>query len=188
MPAPVVDAATKEAVRAHAIVYGARPAARAFGLSEDRVCQWSKREGWFAPRPITTLSAPVPLTRQVVSTVIKPSEAALNAKQRKALRTHGYALNAAHDGLKVVAKVARAGARPSATPHEQERALRAGHDGKAWVSVAQGANVEGFERQQEQGHRTAINILVGDQPQRVEISANPTLPSSGDSCPSTDQS
>jgi len=68
----------REAVKAHALVHGVRDAARAFGLSEDRVRQWSHREGWLKDAGKTVELQPLPksMAGRVVTTVTKPSEAA----------------------------------------------------------------------------------------------------------------
>ena len=68
----------REAVKAHALVHGVRDAARAFGLSEDRVRQWSYREGWLkdAGKTIEVQPLPKSMESRVVTTVTKPSEAA----------------------------------------------------------------------------------------------------------------
>lgn len=147
MPAPAVDPATKEAVKAHAIVHGVRPAAAAFGLPASTVKSWSTRERWLQPalRPVVQ---PLPATLAPrASNASTPSQAALIAKQRQDAKTHGYAREAAHHGLKTAATVARAGSKRDATTAQQERALAIAQDAKAWASTAQLANVAGFERQ-----------------------------------------
>lgn len=112
MAAPSLDV-DWEAVKAHAIIHGVRPAARHFGIDEDAACQRSYREGWLKQAGKAIVPQPLPISQQrkIVSNVSKPSEAARNAlsdlggKIRiKAAKVAKKGLDAAHkwDGEKIV--------------------------------------------------------------------------------------
>jgi hypothetical protein len=173
MPAPAVDPATKEAVKAHALQHGIRPAAEHFGISVGTVMAWSAREKWLQSahktvqslaNPAQSLAATLPATmRPVAINACTPSEAARIAKLRKDAKTHGYAREAAHHGLKTAATVARAGSKRDATTAQQERALAIAQDAKAWASTAQLANVAGFERQQDRAGGVVVNLAILDR-------------------------
>lgn len=76
----------RESVKTLAIAVGVREAARQLGLSEDRVRQWSSRDGWFkAPQTPTTV-----LNRNHVTNVTKTPADAYNQvlRARKAKSRH----------------------------------------------------------------------------------------------------
>lgn len=149
MPAPAVDAATKEAVKAHAMQHGIRPAARDFNLPESTVKSWSTREKWLLPC-VQVAPTPVTLRPKHASIASKPSQAALTARQRMDARTHKYGRQYAHDSLRHAARVAR---------RDPETALADAPNVKAVVQIAQAANVAGFERQDGQA-RSAFSLTL----------------------------
>lgn len=63
MSAPAIDV-DRQAVKAHAITYGVREAARAFGLPESTVKSWSTREGWLKDAGRTVVVQPLPRSMQ----------------------------------------------------------------------------------------------------------------------------
>jgi len=160
MPAPI-DPALREAVKAHAIQHGIRPACEHFNLPVSTVGSWSERDpnGPWCPKNPPAIARPATLTR--ANTANSPSQAALNANAKRDARIHRNGVGYADHTLRFAHKAAR---------KEPGRALAMAADVKAVVQIAQAANVAGFERQQDTGSRTAINILVGEAP--VSVSAS----------------
>lgn len=83
MPAPLdID---RDAVKAHVLTHGVRPAAAHFGLSPATVGAWSARYGWLAPakeivaNPSSVLPASMRPANSAANTVNSPSVAAKNA-------------------------------------------------------------------------------------------------------------
>lgn len=102
MPAPL--AVDREAVKAHAITHGVREAARAFGLSEDAVRQWSARGKWLADAGKAVVAQPLPKSMQpVVTNVTKPSEAALRQKLSDSQKARKFAGKAVLKGFRKAA-------------------------------------------------------------------------------------
>lgn len=147
------------AVRAHAVIHGIRQAARDFGISEDAVRQRSAREKWLSPSPqlVTTHSDSSPK-------VTKPHEAALMARQRMDARTHKYGRSYAHDALRHAARLAK---------RNPAVALAEAPNVKAAVSVAQAANVAGFERQER---AAPSQVLVAIGMSGIDLSASASTP------------
>lgn len=103
MAAPSLDV-DWEAVKAHALVFGVRPAARAFGIDENTVCQRSAREGWMKPQEVQRIE-PATMRKKIVSKVIKPSEAARSALSKIGNKSKLYLSKAVLKGAKVAAKL-----------------------------------------------------------------------------------
>ena len=81
MPAPGLDV-DRDAVKAHAIIHGIRPAARAFKLPESTVKSWSTREGWLKDAGKVVCVQPLPKSIQpVASNASSASEAAVLTRE-----------------------------------------------------------------------------------------------------------
>lgn len=82
---PAALAIDWDAVKAHAILHGVRPAALAFGLSPNTVLARSAREGWIAParEALSVRPEAVPETmRRGAIGAIKGSEAAVSSLRK----------------------------------------------------------------------------------------------------------
>jgi hypothetical protein len=106
MPAEL--AVDREAVKAHAITHGLRPAARHFGINENTVLQWSNRdpEGpWVQSSVQIVDNRPESMRPKAVIDVIKPSVAARNAKESNSAKTRHFLGKAVLKGAKAAAKL-----------------------------------------------------------------------------------
>ncbi len=134
MGAPGLDI-DKEAVKAHAVTYGVREAARAFNLPESTVKSWSTRYGWLteAHEAVRTLrpdaqmvAASIPNSmRPIASNASKPSVAARNSEANLSKRAKLY-------GQRYVAKTLR-----HASTLAGETALAAAQSVKAVAGTGQ---------------------------------------------------
>lgn len=124
MPAPI-SADTREAVKAHAITHGLRPAAAAFNLPVGTLAAWSARDpqGPWCPKAVQTPKQAITVQPRA-NTANTPSEAARNSLEtlysrtrlnmaktadkgfRKASQQKGEAIIATADKLKSLAGVA----------------------------------------------------------------------------------
>ena len=150
MPAPL--AVDRDAVKAHAITHGVREAARAFGLKEVTVMQWSAREGWLkhAGKPVITQPLPKSVAPQTVSGVSKPSEAARNTLERLGANAKLNAARTAVNGFAHSAKL------------DGESVLDRASD-LASLSKLAATVLPGFaERPQDAGPKLGISLTSGD--------------------------
>lgn len=107
MAAPPLDV-DWDAVRAHALQHGVRPAARHFGLNEDSTCARSAREQWFAPARniVSNPTQLLPITqRPIASNASKPSVAAKTALSALGDKSKLAIAKAVHKGAKAAAKL-----------------------------------------------------------------------------------
>ena len=95
-----------EPIKAHALVHGVRDAARAFGLPEDTVRQWSAREGWLKNAGVAIVPQPLPASMQPrVTNVTKAGDAALSSLQKKGAKSKLHLANFVLNGAKEAARM-----------------------------------------------------------------------------------
>lgn len=158
MPAPL--AVDREAVKAHAITYGVREAARAFDLPDATVQAWSARYGWLKEAGKTVVAQPLPRSMQAGATVATktPSEAA-----KQSLATLGD---------KTKSRLARGLARGAlrVAHMKGETVLNRAPEIKALVDSA--AKVHGWQNQQGGTAFLGLHVTVrADQAQVVDVDA-----------------
>lgn len=159
----------REAVRAHAVTFGVREAARAFGLSEETVKAWSRREGWLvkAGQTVTVQELPQSMRPTAPSAPIRPSEAA-----KQSLATLGD---------KTKSRLARGLARGAlkVAHMKGETVLSRAPEIKALVDSA--AKVHGWQNQQGASAFLGLHVTVrADQAQVIDVEAEVTPPASSE--------
>lgn len=105
MPAPL-DESLREAVKAHAITHGLRPAAAHFGLPVGTLGAWSARDpdGPWCPRTPPAITRPATL-QPSANSANTPSVAAKNALESLGSRSRLNLARAVDKGAKTAAKL-----------------------------------------------------------------------------------
>jgi len=160
MPA-AADPALVEAVKAHAIIHGIRPACEHFKLPVSTVGSWSERDpaGPWCPKRLPAVVRPA--TLRPANNANTPSQAALTARERQDAKAHAHGRQYVGNQLRYAAKVSR---------NQPELGMAIADKVNAVASVAQKANMAGWERQTDRTAGSLVNIaILGVHPDQLRL-------------------